>query len=212
MNVTIIDYGIGNLRSLQKALEAVGASVIRTDRANQILEAERLILPGVGAFRACMQEIERRELVEPIRQATQKGIPLLGICVGLQLLFDSSEEGGTYPGLGVLPGQVVRFPSSPAGQPEERLKIPHIGWNHVHIRQPHPVFHALPEAPYFYFVHSYHAQVANDALTLAETFYGISFPSVAGRDHILGVQFHPEKSQKNGLQVLNNFLHWNPHA
>ncbi len=212
MNVTIIDYGIGNLRSLQKALETVGASVLRTDDPQRILEAERLVLPGVGAFRACMQEIEQRGLVDPIIQATEAGTPLLGICVGLQLLFESSEEGGTYPGLGLIPGRVVRFPEAPPEAPDERLKIPHIGWNRIHPRHPHALFEGLPPSPYFYFVHSYHAWAEEERHVLAETRYGVSFPSAVHREHILGVQFHPEKSQRNGLQLLRNFLHWHPYA
>ncbi len=203
--VTLIDYGIGNLRSLEKAFQAIGAEVLRTDQPEDLLQARRLVLPGVGAFGACMNELRRRGLITPIHEAVRRGIPLLGVCAGLQLLFEESEEHGRHEGLGLLPGRVVRFPdTTPDGQ---RLKVPHMGWNTITYEQPAPLLKGIPEGAYFYFVHSYHAVAANADDVLATTTYGgISFPAIVGRAHVFGVQFHPEKSQQHGLQILKNFL------
>ncbi len=203
--VTLIDYGIGNLRSLEKAFQAIGAEVLRTDRPEDLLQARRLVLPGVGAFGACMNELHHRGLIAPIREAARQGIPLLGVCAGLQLLFEESEEHGRHEGLGLLPGRVVRFPdTTPDGQ---RLKVPHMGWNTISYEQPAPLLKGIPDGAYFYFVHSYHAVAANADDVLATTVYGgISFPAIVGRGHVFGVQFHPEKSQQHGLQILKNFL------
>lgn len=215
--VCIIDYGIGNLRSMEKALEAVGATVIRSDKAEDIMRADRVVLPGVGAFGACADEIKRRNLVPTIRQAVATGKPFLGVCVGMQLLFDVGEEMGKHQGLGIMPGRVVRFKHTyqPATviagdtpeAPEKPLKIPHMGWNVATPRRASPLLEGLRENAYFYFVHSYHAAVEDPADVLADTRYGINFPAMVQRNNVFGVQFHPEKSHDNGLLVLKNFAH-----
>ncbi|MDQ7041775.1 MAG: imidazole glycerol phosphate synthase subunit HisH [Rhodothermus sp.] len=203
--VTLIDYGIGNLRSLEKAFQAIGAEVLRTDRPEDLLQARRLVLPGVGAFGACMHELRHRGLVAPIHEAVRQGIPLLGVCAGLQLLFEESEEHGRHEGLGLLPGRIVRFPDTTSDG--QRLKVPHMGWNTITYDHPAPLLKDIPDGAYFYFVHSYYAVAANSDDVLATTTYGgISFPAIVGRGHVFGVQFHPEKSQQHGLQILKNFL------
>ena len=224
--VCIIDYGIGNLRSMEKALEAVGAEVIRSDRPEDIAQADRVVLPGVGAFGACVDEIRNRKLVPSIKRAIDSGKPFLGVCVGMQLLFDVSEEIGLHEGLGVMPGRVVRFKHAyapaltPAGFAHEAppaqeastsagkgLKIPHMGWNTAEPRRPSPLLEGLKSPAYFYFVHSYHAVASNPEDVLADTEYGTLFPSIVQRNNVFGVQFHPEKSHDNGLLVLKNFAH-----
>ncbi|MEM8487347.1 MAG: imidazole glycerol phosphate synthase subunit HisH [Bacteroidota bacterium] len=215
--VCIIDYGIGNLRSMEKALEAVGATVVRSDKAEDIMRADRVVLPGVGAFGACADEIRRRNLVPTIHQAVASGKPFLGVCVGMQLLFDVGEEMGEHQGLGIMPGRVVRFKHAyqpamvAAGDapvvPEKPLKIPHMGWNVATPRHPSPLLEGLGENAYFYFVHSYHAAVEDPDDILADTMYGINFPAMVQRNNVFGVQFHPEKSHDNGLLVLKNFAH-----
>ncbi len=218
--VTIIDYGIGNLRSIEKAFQAVGAEVLRTDKAEDLQRAERLVLPGVGAFGACAAEIRRRDLVEPIVDAVAAGIPLLGVCVGMQLLFETGEEKGLHKGLGLLPGRVRRFdfeeeeegascesPARPAtGIVNSRqLKVPHMGWNTLLPTRPSPLLAGLDDGAYVYFVHSYYAEPAQESDALAYTEYGVRFTSVVARNNVFGVQFHPEKSQQVGLRVLHNF-------
>jgi len=212
--VTIIDYGIGNLRSIEKAFQRIGATVLRTDDPADLRAAERLVLPGVGAFGACMQELRDRGLVAPIHEAIASGTPFLGVCIGLQLLFEESDERGTHEGLGVLPGRVVRFPNAQratelvdqdtAGN-GQALKVPHMGWNNVTATRAHPLLHGLSATPYFYFVHSYYAEAEAPADVLATAHYGVDFPAVVHRNNVLGVQFHPEKSHDSGLQVLQNF-------
>lgn len=210
--ITLIDYGIGNLRSLEKAFEAVGVMVLRTDDPARIAEAERLVLPGVGAFGACMEEVRARGLVAPILDAVARNVPMLGVCVGLQMLFDVGREMGTHPGLGILPGEVVRFTDdlaeeidTPNGPVLHRLKVPHIGWTPVHTHAPSPLLEGLPERTHFYFVHSYYVCPARPEHSLATAQYGHSFTTIAGRDRLFGVQFHPEKSQQAGLRLLRNF-------
>ncbi|WP_103021191.1 imidazole glycerol phosphate synthase subunit HisH [Salinibacter altiplanensis] len=201
---TLIDYGIGNLRSIGKALETVGATVHRTDDPAAIRDAERLVLPGVGAFRACIDEIRQRGLEGPIHHAIDRGVPFLGVCVGMQLLFETGHEKGEHEGLGVLPGHVAHFRDTGAGMPED-LSVPHMGWNAITPTRHHPLLDGLGDAPYVYFVHSYHpvADASDDVLTT--TAYGHTFPSVVQRDNVFGVQFHPEKSQAAGLGLLENF-------
>ncbi len=200
---TIIDYGIGNLRSIEKALRHVGADVERTDDPQRIAEAERLVLPGVGAFGTCIGEIRRRGLEAPIGEAVARGTPLLGVCVGMQLLFEESTEGGAHVGLGLLPGRVVRFPGADAdGAP---LKVPHVGWNTLSLRRPSPLLEGLASGDHVYFVHSYHAAPAAPAHVLAASTYGAPFSAVVRRNNVFGVQFHPEKSQHSGLRILRNF-------
>ena len=202
--ITIIDYGIGNLRSIEKAFETVGATVHRTDDPGDVAAAERLVLPGVGAFRACIDEIRRRDLEAPIHDAIHRGTPFLGVCVGMQLLFETGFEKGEHEGLGVLPGYVAHFRETEAGMPDD-LSVPHMGWNAIEPTRTHPLLEGLGDAPYVYFVHSYHpvAEVPDDVL--ATTTYGHEFPSVVQRGNVCGVQFHPEKSQAVGLGLLENF-------
>jgi len=210
--ITLIDYGIGNLRSLEKAFEAVGVKVLRTDDPARIAEAERIVLPGVGAFGACMDEVRLRGLVVPILDAVSRNVPFLGVCVGLQMLFDVGLEMGTHPGLGILPGQVVRFTDdlaeevdTPDGPVLHRLKVPHIGWTPITTASPSPLLEGLPERTHFYFVHSYYVRPERPEHTLATAHYGHSYTAIAGRDRLFGVQFHPEKSQQAGLRLLRNF-------
>jgi len=202
--VTIIDYGIGNLRSIEKAFQRVGATVLRTDDAQAVRDAERLVLPGVGAFGACIGEIRARDLDGPILDAIAAGTPFLGVCVGMQLLFDAGLEKGRHDGLGVLPGRVVHFQEAAAATPDD-LVVPHMGWNAITPNRPHPLLDGLDEPAYVYFVHSYHAEAADDAHVLATTAYGHDFPAVVQHENVFGVQFHPEKSQAGGLRMLENF-------
>ncbi len=217
----IIDYGIGNLRSIEKALEAVGANVIRSDKPEDIARADRVVLPGVGAFGACADEIRKRNLIPSIKQAIESGKPFLGVCVGMQLLFDVSEEMGLHDGLAILPGRIVRFQHSyanalaAAGTIEDEpalmsnakgLKIPHMGWNIASPTRNSPLLTGLKSPAYFYFVHSFHAVAGNPSDVLAATHYGTNFPSIVQRNNVFGVQFHPEKSHDNGLLVLKNFV------
>ena len=199
--VTVVDYGIGNLRSLEKALVHVGASVLRTDRADDIAQASHLILPGVGAFGACIQEIRRRNLEQPILDAVARGNPFLGVCVGMQMLFESGLERGTYAGLGLLPGRVEPFELT-----DNTLKIPHMGWNVITPRYDSPLLNGLPDNARCYFVHSFHATLTQESDILATTDYGYAFPSIVARDNLYGVQFHPEKSHRVGLHILKNFV------
>ena len=210
----IIDYGIGNLRSIEKALQAVGADVLRSDRPEDILAADRVVLPGVGAFGACADEIRKRDLVDTIHEVVAHGTPLIGVCVGLQLLFDYSDEMGMHKGLGIIPGRITRFQPSYATAPagiddmdEEPpvLKIPHMGWNTIRPERTSPLLQGLPDVAHFYFVHSYHALPDDTSDVLAYTHYGIDFPAIVQRNNVFGVQFHPEKSHSNGLTVLKNF-------
>lgn len=200
--VTIVDYQMGNLRSVQKALEHVGAEATITNEPSAIAAADRLILPGVGAFRDAIREIRQRDLVQPIKDFIESGRPFLGICLGLQLLFDVSEEGGTHEGLGVLPGRVVRF-ELPAD-----YKVPHMGWNRVKQEQVGlPIFNQLPAEPHFYFVHSYYVKPDDGSLCWLSCDYGGNFCAAVARDNVMATQFHPEKSQADGLRLLQNFSH-----
>ncbi len=202
MRLTLVDYGIGNLRSLEKAFEHVGAEVVRTDDPDVVAAADKLVVPGVGAFGACMDALRARGLVAPVQEAARRGTPLLGVCVGMQLLFDASEEMGTHAGLGLLPGRVVRF-QVPSDGP--RLKVPHMGWSPLRPGAPSPLLDGLPDGAHVYFVHSYHAAGVDPADVLAWADYGGRFPAVVGRNRIFGAQFHPEKSQSFGLRLLRNF-------
>jgi glutamine amidotransferase len=202
--VTIIDYGIGNLRSIEKAFERVGIEVLRTDDADAIASAERLVLPGVGAFGACMNELRARELEPVVHTAVDRGTPLLGVCVGLQMLFEEGLEHGVHKGLGLLPGQVVHFHEAANGAADD-LVVPHMGWNALQPTRPSPLLEGLGDTPYVYFVHSYHAVPTEPGDVLATAAYGHDFPAVVQRAPIFGVQFHPEKSQEVGLRLLYNF-------
>ena len=207
----LIDYGIGNLRSLEKAFSAAGVEVVRTDDAAQIAAADRLVLPGVGAFGACAAELRRRRLDGLVRDRAEAGVPLLGVCVGMQLLFDASEEFGENAGLGLLPGRVVRIAGrTPVGQ--RPLKIPHMGWNRLQAVHPHAVLGAETPLPYVYFVHSYRAVPDDPSDVLATVTYGDEIPAVVGRRNVVGVQFHPEKSAGAGLAMLRRFAAWTPES
>lgn len=200
-SVVLVDYGAGNIRNVEKALEAVGVSTERTSDPATVAAADVVVMPGVGAFGDMMGALRQRGLVEPIQAAAREGKPLLGICVGLQVLFEVGEEMGEHEGLGIFPGRVRRFEV-------EGLKVPHIGWNEVQPTVPHPLFEGMGAAEYAYFVHSYHAVPEEAALVMATTEYGYAFPSVCGRGNVLGIQFHPEKSQRVGLTMLRNFAQW----
>ena len=202
--VTIIDYGIGNLRSIEKAFETVGAAVHRTDDPDAVASAERLVLPGVGAFRACIDEIRRRDLERPIQEAIHRGVPFLGVCVGMQLLFETGYEKGEHEGLGILPGHVAHFRETDIEMPKD-LSVPHMGWNALDPTRDSRLLKGLGDAPYVYFVHSYHPVAEETGDVLATTTYGHTFPSVVHRENVFGVQFHPEKSQAAGLGLLENF-------
>ncbi|MCI0490504.1 MAG: imidazole glycerol phosphate synthase subunit HisH [Blastocatellia bacterium] len=196
--IAIIDYGVGNLRSVEKALEAVGAQARITNDAGAIREAERLVLPGVGAFGECARRLRESGLDKSVLEAAEEGKPLLGLCVGLQLMFDEGHEFGQHEGLGIMRGRVVRFPE---GGP----RVPQIGWNQIENRTPHPLLEGLADGTYFYFVHSYYIEADDASDVLALTEYGIRYPTVCARGSVCGVQFHPEKSQDAGLRLLANF-------
>ena len=201
MVIALIDYGAGNVRSVYKALEAVGAKVRVARSPDDLQSAEKVVLPGVGAFGDCMVGLRRAGLVEALYRVVEEK-PLLGICVGMQVLFDEGEEMGRHAGLGLLPGRVVRFAASltAAG-----LKIPHTGWNRIEPVKESPLLGGLPLEAWAYFNHAYYCQ-ARPEHTLAVTDYGGPFPSIVGRGHIYGIQFHPEKSQRVGLHILRNFV------
>jgi glutamine amidotransferase len=197
--IALIDYGAGNVRSVHKALTAVGADVQVTQKAAVVLSADKVVLPGVGAFGDCMASLERLDLISSIRAVVARGTPFLGICVGMQVLFDEGTEMGRHAGLGLLPGRVVKFDVDPA------LKVPHTGWNQVVPVITTPLLADLPDGAWTYFNHGYYCQ-AERAHTLAATDYGGAFPCVVGRDNVFGIQFHPEKSQHIGLHILRNFV------
>ena len=202
MSIAIVDYGMGNVRSVQKAIEHVAPNdqVFLTDNAKLISEADRVVFPGQGAMGACMQALNEHGLVDVIKQAAHEK-PFLGICLGLQLLFDHSEENGGTDGLSILSGDVVHFPKSD-------LKIPHMGWNTVKQELEHPLWHNIDDNARFYSVHSYYVKEADRAVVVGSTDYGIDFTCAIAKDNMFAVQFHPEKSQHDGLQLLTNFVNW----
>ncbi len=208
--IAVIDYGMGNLRSVAKAFESVGADVIVSSEPEDILKADSVVLPGVGAFRDCMENLEEKKLDRVVRESIHSGKPFLGICLGLQLLFEESVEFGRVRGLGILPGKVVRFKPQPA-QPGNRdaLKVPHMGWNAVSIKKRQPLFESAPEDPYFYFVHSFYVVPDDPEVIATTTHYGIEFVSGIQHNNIYAFQFHPEKSQKLGLSILEKFAQLN---
>lgn len=197
--IAIVDYQMGNLRSVQKALEKVGHEAIITSDPRQIEKAGKVILPGVGAFKDAIGELKRRDMIEPIRQAIASGKPFLGICLGLQLLFDVSREGGQHEGMGILQGEVTRF-ELPA-----EYKVPHMGWNQLLLRGQAPIFAGIDPGEHFYFVHSYYVVPADRSVIATETDYHVPFCSSVWRKNLFATQFHPEKSQAVGLQLLKNF-------
>ncbi|MCI0552051.1 MAG: imidazole glycerol phosphate synthase subunit HisH [Anaerolineae bacterium] len=199
-DVILIDAGTGNLRSVQKALESIGAIVERTDDPNQVLAGKKIILPGVGAFGDFMSGLRARGLEDAVKEVAAHGVPLLGICVGMQALFEIGKEMGEHNGLGLLKGKVTRFAESLS------VKIPHTGWNQVEVQKDALLFDGIESGAYVYFNHSYYCQAKNSSDVIAETDYGIRYACAVRRENIFGVQFHPEKSQAVGLRILKNFL------
>lgn len=195
--IAIADYGIGNLGSVTKAFRRCRAEVRLTGELAELRAADALVLPGDGAFAATMAEVEGRGLVPVLREAVEKGKPLLGICIGMQLLFEESEEHGHHRGLGFLPGRVRRF--------EGELPVPHMGWNALRARRVHPVLEGVPDGAWVYFVHSYYCD-AREEDVVATSDYGAEFAAVVGRGSVLGMQFHPEKSQEVGLRLVESFV------
>lgn len=199
--VTVVDYGAGNLQSVCRALAATGQHALVTSAPDAIDHARGLILPGVGSAQDAMDALRKLDLVEPLRAYVASGRPFFGVCVGLQLLFDSSQEGGGVACLGILPGSVARFEAAPS----EGRKVPHMGWNTIAFDRAHPLLSGIPSESHFYFVHSYYAQPADHATILGRTEYGVTFPSIVARDNVVAVQFHPEKSARMGLRMYENF-------
>lgn len=197
--IAIIDYQMGNLRSVQKGFEKVGHAATITSDAAELAAADKIVLPGVGAFGDAMAELKRRDLVQPIKDAVASGKPFLGICLGLQLLFDVGYENGEFEGLGILRGKVVRFDLPPG------FKVPHMGWNRGTIKRPAPVLAGLADNTYFYFVHSYYVAPADSNVVAIEADYGHPFCAAVWQDNLFATQFHPEKSQAEGLKLLRNF-------
>lgn len=198
--IGIVDYGRGNLRSVEKALEKVGFEAAIMASPAELSLANGLILPGVGAFADAMQALAQAGWIEPLLQFARSGRPFLGICLGMQILFEVGEEHGEHAGLGLLAGRVVKFPQG--------RKVPHMGWNSLSIEQPSLLMEGIPDESYFYFVHSYYAVPAEKRDIAATSDYGVVFPAVVGRDNIWGAQFHPEKSSPWGLNLLTNFGKW----
>ncbi len=200
--IAIVNYNVGNIRSVEKAFQraatGTGQAVVVTSDPDLIRQAAGVVLPGVGAFGACMTNLEHFGLTSVVLEVIERGIPLLGICVGMQMLFEESEEMGCWAGLGVLPGRVRRFPAT--------LRVPQIGWNQLHHEGTDPLLAGIPEGAYAYFVHSYYCDAAHPDDVIAWTEYGIRYPSVVRRENVWGVQFHPEKSHRVGLRILRNFV------
>lgn len=195
--VAIIDYGVGNLRSVEKAFQATGCEAVVSSDERVLRDAEKLVLPGVGAFRACMEALSERGFDRLVRERVEEGASLLGVCVGMQMLFDESEEFGVSAGLGLLRGRVRRFPAT--------QRVPHVGWNQVEWRKSHPLVEGVEDKSFFYFVHSYFCDAEDADVVLGETDYGLRYASVVAHGNVCGVQFHPEKSQAPGLRLLKNF-------
>ena len=195
--VAIIDYGVGNLRSVEKAFAATGQEAIVTSNKVELQKAERLVLPGVGAFAACMSALHEYGLVDLVLERVKDGVPMLGVCVGMQMLFEGSEEFGKSEGLGLLKGRVRRF--------SDDLIVPQVGWNRIHQNRQHALFSGIVNDSFFYFVHSYFCEPEDDELIVGETSYGRNYASVVASRNVCGVQFHPEKSQAVGLKMLANF-------
>lgn len=211
--VAVVDYGMGNLRSVSQAVMAAaqdqGVRVVITARPEEVLAAERIVLPGQGAMRDCMRELEESGLKEAVLDAAARK-PLMGVCVGMQMLLDHSEEQDT-PGLGLIPGRVKRFRLEGQLQPDgSRFKVPQMGWNRVHQTRAHPVWGEVPDESWFYFVHSFYAETSDPRDSAGQSDYGTRFTCAVARDNIFATQFHPEKSAASGLALYRNFLHWSP--
>ena len=198
--IAIIDYDAGNIKSVEKAMHLLGQEVVVTRDRESILTADIVILPGVGAFGDAMSKLRQYGLDEVIRDVTAKGTPFLGICLGLQLLFERSDETPGVEGLGILKGEILRIPD------KEGLKIPHMGWNNIKVKEDSRLFKGLPENPYVYFVHSYYLQADDEDIVAATTEYGVKIHAAVEKDNIFACQFHPEKSSTVGLQILKNFV------
>jgi len=199
-DIVIVDYGLANLRSVQKAFETIDVPAVISSDPSRIASADKIVLPGVGAFRDAIARLHESGLAGTIRTQLDGGVPFLGICLGYQLLFDRSHEDGVYDGLGIFPGEVVAF------APQPGLKIPHMGWNTLDLTRPEcPLFAGLPPEPSFYFVHSYYPNITDSRLVAATADYPTPFPAVVWKSNIFATQFHPEKSQANGLRLLQNF-------
>lgn len=198
--IAIIDYDAGNIKSVEKALLFLGQEVKITDNAQEILAADKVILPGVGAFGDAMGNLNRLGLVSVIREVAERGTPFLGICLGLQLLFERSDEAPGVAGLGILPGEILRIP------PKEGLKIPHMGWNSLHLEHDGRLFRNVPEQAYVYFVHSYYLKAREEGIVKASTEYGAHIHASVEKGNVFACQFHPEKSSEVGLQILKNFV------
>lgn len=206
--VGIVDYGMGNLYSVAKAVEYLGGKAIVSDQASELAATDRIIFPGVGAFGDCMMALEARELSDFIRVAAQTR-PFLGICLGMQMLMDSSVEHGEHAGLGLLPGRVIPFPEEALQAADgRRLKIPHMGWNELHQLVEHPLFAGVPQNAYFYFVHSFYVEPSAPAILAAFSDYTFPFCAAVAADNLFALQCHPEKSGTAGLRLLENFLGW----
>lgn len=199
-DIILIDAGTGNLRSVQKALENVGANVTRTDDPQKVLSGKRVVLPGVGAFGDFMSGMKAKGLDDAVKEVVSRGVPMLGICVGMQALFEIGEEMGDHEGLGLLKGTVVKFADSLS------VKIPHTGWNQVRVRKEAQLFRQIKDEAYVYFNHSYYCQAGDFSDVIATTDYGMNYACAVRHENIYGVQFHPEKSQTIGLQILKNFV------
>lgn len=231
--IAVVNYEVGNIRSVEKALrraaEGLEQEVVVTADRGKILAADGVLLPGVGAFGACITNLQRFHLQDVVLQVVERGTPLLGICVGMQMLFEESEEMGCWPGLGLLPGRVRRFPTRQRGSRArngdcgttqrrnrdsgaasaslfQRLRVPQIGWNQLHHDGTNPLLRAVPDGAYAYFVHSYYCDAADPNDVVATTDYGVLYPSVVNRGHVWGIQCHPEKSHRVGLRILRNFV------
>ena len=198
--IAIIDYDAGNIRSVEKALLHLGQEVKITDNARDILSADKVVLPGVGAFGDAMDNLKRRGLDEVIRQVSERGTPFLGICLGLQLLFERSDEAPGVEGLGILPGEILKIPA------KEGLKIPHMGWNSLHLEHKGRLFQNVPEQSYVYFVHSYYLKAGEEETVKASTEYGVHIHASVEKGNVFACQFHPEKSSDVGLRILKNFV------
>ena len=196
-SVAIIDYGIGNLRSVEKAFAAAGIDAVISGSERELREASRLVLPGVGAFAKCMQELTERGFDHLVSERVREGTPVLGVCVGMQMLFEESDEFGCAKGLGFLQGRVRRFP--------DNLLVPQVGWNQIQQRRGHPLFANIPNDTFFYFVHSFFCEPERHETVVGETEYGVTYASAVAQENVCGVQFHPEKSQAAGLRLLANF-------
>jgi glutamine amidotransferase len=197
--IVVVDYDAGNLRSVQRALEHVGLQALVTSDPREVERAKALVLPGVGSAQDCMRKLASRGLIRPLQEYAASGRPFLGVCIGLQLLFDGSEEGGGVDCLGILPGTVRRFPA------QSGLKIPQIGWNDVTFKFDHPLLNGIPGGSYFYFVHSYYADPSQPGITIGEAEYGVDFAAIVASDNVVATQFHPEKSADLGLRLYANF-------